>query len=147
MAYNQPQHGGEADGYYQMGGQQDIGMQQRNYQQNGNGQYPPPNQAQYQQQGGYQQQPQQYAAPPPQYGNNAPVPQAPNGKQSGFEQTFKVDKPKYNDIWAALLFLVTFLGFVAVSGLAIHGYASISHGGVYGNTNNVGLNSNTIILL
>jgi hypothetical protein len=43
--------------------------------------------------------------------------------------------------------IATFLGFVAVSGLSLHGYATTGHGGIYGNTSNaITLNSNTIIL-
>ncbi|KAH7314220.1 protein PNS1 [Rhexocercosporidium sp. MPI-PUGE-AT-0058] len=163
MAYNQPQHGGEADAYYQSG-QQDIGMQdqQKGYGQPGQyqgGQYQQQPQGQYQQQpqGQYQQQPyqqqqqqgpppQQYPQQPPNYGNNMPPQNAPNGKLSGFEQTFKLDKPKYNDIWAALLFLATFLGFCAVSGLAIHGYVVGGSGAIYNGNQTVSLNSNTIIL-
>lgn len=72
---------------------------------------------------------------PPQYDQNyAPPPQGPppmqqqNGygdnKQS-FEQTFKLDKPKYNDWWAGLLFIAVFLGYVAVSAISIRGYCKI----------------------
>ncbi|KAL8865491.1 MAG: hypothetical protein Q9174_006856, partial [Haloplaca sp. 1 TL-2023] len=78
-------HGGEADSYYS-GGQAPM-------------QYPPPQQP-------YQQP--QYQQPPPNYGqnyqNNGP-PQAPmggDGKQT-FDQAFKLDKPKYNDLWAGIL--------------------------------------------
>lgn len=38
--------------------------------------------------------------PPPSYGQNFTAPT--DGKQS-FEQTFKIQKPKFNDIWAGLL--------------------------------------------
>ena len=71
------------------------------------------------------------------------------GKQD-FEQTFKLDKPKYNDIWAALLFIATFCGFVAVSGISIQGYSAtklFQGGGIYGAPATVGLSTNTIILL
>lgn len=134
MSYDQPQHGGAADGYYQ-GGQQDIGLQQQAYQ---------PSPQQYKQQ---PEQPQQYPQQPPQYGNQ---PSYGQGEKQGFNQTFRVDKPKYNDIWAALLFIAVFLGFIAVSGLAIHGYSatkSSQGGGIYGNASAVGLNTNTIVLL
>jgi hypothetical protein len=130
MAYNQPQHGGAADAYYQEG------------------------QGQYHQQGQYQQQPQyqqqaQYPPPqqPPQYGQQ---PYTGNGEKIGFEQTFTIDQPKYNDIWATVLFLLTFAGFIAVSVLSIRGYATSNQGGgIYngGSVNRVALNSNTIILL
>ena len=68
----------------------------------------------------------------------------------GFDQTFTIDRPKYNDIWAAVLFILTFLGFIAVSVLSIRGYATTNQGGgIYngGSANSVSLNSNTIILL
>jgi hypothetical protein len=42
--------------------------------------------------------------------------------KQGFEQQFKIDKPKYNDWWAGLLFIAVFLGYTAVSAIAIRGY-------------------------
>lgn len=78
------QHGGAADSYYNAGG----GPPPMQYQQ---GQ--PPN--------GYQQP--QY--PPPNYGqtyqNNPPMNEG-GGKQT-FDQAFKLDRPKYNDLWAGIL--------------------------------------------
>ncbi|EKD15369.1 uncharacterized protein L3040_001736 [Drepanopeziza brunnea f. sp. 'multigermtubi'] len=151
MAYTQPHHGGQADAYYQEG-QQDIGMQaqQKGYiQQQGPGEYQ--KQPQYQQ-GAYNQYDgaaaSGYPQQPPKYGNIQPVNNAPNGngKLSGFEQTFKLDQPKYNDLWATILFLLTFAGFCAVSGLAIHGYTVAGTGGIYDDENTLSLNSNTIIL-
>lgn len=50
----------------------------------------------------------QYQQPPPGYGPGpGPDPKYNNSgtmdnKQS-FEQTFKIDKPKYNDLWAGIL--------------------------------------------
>jgi hypothetical protein len=163
MAYNQPQHGGAADAYYQEG-QQDVGTQQRGqYQQQpydyaaaqgGSFHSPPPQQPQYQQQAPppqqYQQQgppPQQYPQQPPHYGKQ---PDTGNGEKMGFDQTFTIDRPKYNDVWAAVLFILTFCGFIAVSVLSIRGYATTNQGsGIYngGSANSVALNSNTIILL
>lgn len=69
-----------------------------------------------------------------------------------FTQQFKVDKPKWNDWWAGLLFLATFAGFTAVSGLSLYGYSSTKGsqgGGIYngGRTSGIALNSNTMILL
>lgn len=130
MAYNQPQHGGAADAYYQ----------------EGQAQYLPPEQPPYQQQA---PPPHQYPQQPPQYGQQ---PYTGNGEKIGFEQTFTIDRPKYNDIWAAVLFLLTFAGFIAVSVLSIRGYATSNQGGgIYNggsaNINRVALNSNTIILL
>lgn len=90
-----------------------------------------PQQSQYDYQGqkNYGQQPYGQQQPP-QYGQNyAPPPGPPLPQQDGygdskpsFEQTFKVDKPKYNDLWAGLLFIAVFLGYVAVSAISIRGY-------------------------
>ncbi|KUJ10391.1 duf580 domain-containing protein [Mollisia scopiformis] len=130
MAYNQPQHGGAADAYYAEGQQQ----QQPPYLPPQQQQYAPP-----------QGPPQQYTQAPPQYG---PKPTQGDGNEKmAFEQTFKLERPKYNDIWAAILFLLTLGGFVAVSGLAIHGYAAKGSGGIYDGNSSVSLNSNTLILV
>ncbi|KAJ2984040.1 hypothetical protein NUW58_g6147 [Xylaria curta] len=88
----------------------------------------------------YGQQQQQYGAPPP-------PPQY--SEKPMFDQAFKLERPKYNDLWAGILFLLVCAGFVAVSGLAIHGYASQkgTYGnGIYDSNSRVGLNTNTIIL-
>lgn len=140
MAYQQ--HGGAADSYYQ-GGQQGVMQPPQSYQQNGyqqeQNQYPP------------QEPPQQY--PPPQYQDNGKHENHAQGGK-GFEQAFTIEKPKLNDLWATILFLATFLGFAAVSGLALHGYsASIGNqgssfsGNGAGSSNSVSLNTNTIVLL
>lgn len=70
-----------------------------------------------------------YGQPPPQYGQQyAPPPGPPTNGQQGygekpsFDQTFVVQKPKYNDWWAGVLFIAVFLGYTAVSGIAINGY-------------------------
>lgn len=83
-----------------------------------------------------------YSQPPPQYGNNYAPPQGPpppqhpqqqNGyaqmnyaEKPTFDQAFKVERPKYNDLWAGLLLIAVFCGYVAVSGLSIRGYGRIS---------------------
>ncbi|KAF2704313.1 DUF580-domain-containing protein [Pleomassaria siparia CBS 279.74] len=119
---------------------------------------------------GYQMNEQPKYAPqqqqPPQYQTYAPPPGPPNGQgytqQSGyeqqsfsggekptFEQAFKIPKPKYNDLWAGILFIAVLLGYAAVSGIAIQGYAktfSFNGGGIYGGNNNFGLSTNTIVL-
>ena len=50
--------------------------------------------------------PQYQQPPPPNYGqnhqNSAPGPMTGDAKQT-FDQTFKLDKPKYNDLWAGIL--------------------------------------------
>lgn len=80
------QHGGAADSYYNAGGAMPMQYQQPQPQ------YPPPKGAAYQQ-------------PPPTYGpdyhNGAPS-VGGDGKQT-FEQAFKIDRPKYNDLWAGIL--------------------------------------------
>lgn len=125
----QAQYGaGEAQGYYN--------QQPQQYAQ----QYPPPQQQQQ------YAQPQQYPQQPPSYGQ----PQAYNGgEKPNFEQAFKVDKPKWNDLWAGILLILVFLGFVAVSGISIAGYAGnkgFNGGGIYGSANDFSLNTNTIVL-
>ena len=64
----------------------------------------------------YNEQPQmnpepKYQQSPPTYGQNyqnpnpvgvGPPPQPSGGKQT-FDQAFKLEKPKYNDIWAGIL--------------------------------------------
>ncbi|KAF2835266.1 DUF580-domain-containing protein [Patellaria atrata CBS 101060] len=109
----------------------------------------------------YQQQPQQqfkengvrpeYPQQPPQYGMNygAQNGYSHGGEKQTFEQAFKLDKPKWNDLWAAILFLVVCAGFVAVSGIAIQGYAAtkgFNGGGIYDSNNTFSLDTNTLVL-
>jgi hypothetical protein len=132
MAYNQPPHNGAADSYYSQQGQQNIGLQS------------PPPQYHNQGEGPYQQQ----YPPPNQQVNGQPYQNGVNEKV-GFEQQFKLDKPKFNDLWAALLFIATFLGFVAVSGLSLYGYSHTKGqqgSGIRGG-DTFTLNTGTIILL
>ncbi|KAF1987518.1 duf580 domain-containing protein [Aulographum hederae CBS 113979] len=111
----------------------------------------PTGQPQYQQAGpGYEQ---KYPQQPPQYGQNY---DAPNGQEQGqygekqdFNQTFKLDKPKLNDLWAGILLIAVFLGFAAVSGIVLQGYSAtvgFNGGGIYGGGNDFGLDTNTIVL-
>ncbi|CAG8100287.1 unnamed protein product [Penicillium salamii] len=114
----------------------------------GQGNYQQPNyqpQPQYQQ--NFQPQPnyQQPAEvkPPPNFQQNAP--------QSGysFDEAFKIEKPKWNDLWAGLLLIAVFLGYAAVSGITIHKYATnkgFSGGGIYDSANDFSLNTNTLVL-
>lgn len=93
-----------------------------------------------------------------------------NGEKPTFDQAFKVAKPKWNDIWAALLFLAVCAGYVAVSAISIQGYgeyclgpdgfakptSELTHdtaatkgfngGSIYGGSNDFGLDTNTLIL-
>lgn len=92
-------HGGAADSYYNNAGAQPQIS------------YPPPahgNGPEYQGQPQYQAPPEaKFQQPPPNYGQNyqngaGPVGPSGDGKQT-FAQAFKVDKPKWNDLWAGIL--------------------------------------------
>lgn len=86
---------GQAQGYYNGQQQYNNAPPQKQYQQYEQG--PPPQQFQQQQ---YQQYdnggpgPQEQMPNPPSYGQNY---SSPDGK-AGFEQTFKVERPKWNDV-------------------------------------------------
>ncbi|KAI9870598.1 MAG: putative choline transporter, neither null mutation nor overexpression affects choline transport, partial [Pleopsidium flavum] len=129
-----PQHGGAADSYYS--GQPPM-------------QYPPQayNNGMA---GSYQAGPEpKYQQAPPNYGQNYQSAPQVQGDKATFAQAFKLDKPKYNDLWAGILLILTFLGFAAVSGLSIQGYSSnksYTGGGIYGSHNNFSLNTNTVVL-
>lgn len=74
---------------------------------NGGQQAPNNNYYQQQQQPQYQQQQQPYGQPPPggppqNYNNNNNNNQN-YGEKPTFDQTFKIEKPKWNDLWAGIL--------------------------------------------
>ena len=81
-------HGGAADSYYTSGAGQPNTQPQM--------QYPP--------QTPYNQEGPKYQQAPPNYGDNYQQNMGPtgDGKQS-FDQAFKLDKPKHNDLWAGIL--------------------------------------------
>lgn len=100
MAYQ-----GQAAGYYNNSGHNMGGAP---YEQTGYQPYPPPSTApppqqyqQYQQQPYQQQQPHEpkYNQQPPTYGQNF----VPLDDKQTFQETFKIEKPKFNDVWAGLL--------------------------------------------
>ncbi|KAJ5861721.1 uncharacterized protein N7529_009031 [Penicillium soppii] len=133
---------GQAASYYNNEGYSHPPPQQQpNYGYNGNyGNYEQP-QAPYQQPN-YQQPPPE-VKPPPQYQQNVP--------QSGysFDEAFKIEKPKWNDLWAGLLLIAVFLGYAAVSGITIHKYATnkgFNGGGIYDSANDFSLDTNTLVL-
>ncbi|KIX96302.1 uncharacterized protein Z520_08080 [Fonsecaea multimorphosa CBS 102226] len=137
-------HQGQAADYYNqnMAG---APYEQQNYQQ-----YPPPTtapqQPYYTPQPPQQPQEPKYSVAPPTYGDNFVAPQ--DDKQT-FQETFKIQKPKFHDLWAGLLLIATFCGFVAVSGLTLYRYSkyhSFNGGGIYGASNNFSLDTNTIVL-
>jgi hypothetical protein len=102
-----------------------------------NQQQPPPQAYQMQPpQGGYNNNQPQYQ-PPYNNGYNQPQYQPPPGPPPGpppvdpkgngygaptFDQAFAIQKPKWNDLWAGILFLLTCAGFAAVSAISIQGY-------------------------
>ncbi|KAF2864369.1 DUF580-domain-containing protein [Piedraia hortae CBS 480.64] len=99
-----------------------------------------PPQQQGQQWGGPQHMP-----PPPTYQQNF-------GKwdqKPSFEQAFKVEKPKWNDLWAGILFLLVCAGFIAVAAITLRSYATnkgFNGGGIYDGRNTFGLDTNTLVL-
>ncbi|MCJ1478214.1 putative choline transporter, neither null mutation nor overexpression affects choline transport [Lambiella insularis] len=124
-------NGGESNDYYGQGRQSQYPMQD---------------------QGGYQQNQNGYQQAPPNYSQG-------NGQKFGaqgnldskqdFNQAFKIDRPKWNDLWAGILLILTFFGFVVVSGLSLRGYSTnhnFNGGGVYDGADDFALNTNTIIL-
>ncbi|KAL2863669.1 plasma-membrane choline transporter-domain-containing protein [Aspergillus lucknowensis] len=67
----------------------------------------------------------------------------------GFDDAFKVEKPKFHDLWAGLLLIAVFLGYVAVSGVAIYRYSKykgFNGTGIYDSSNSVSLDTNTLVL-
>ena len=69
----------------------------------GDGAQQAPYSAQPPMQEGYQEP--KYPQQPPSYGQNygPPTSVPAGGEKTTFEQTFKLQKPKYNDIWAGIL--------------------------------------------
>jgi hypothetical protein len=154
---------GEADQYYN----QSQGQPAQQYQQSGYGyqqqqQQQPGYQSGYQQQQpgyqpGYQQQQpgyDQYQQTGYQQPGYQPKPEngfqgEPAGDQRHtFEQAFKLDKPKYNDLWAGILFIAAVGGFAAISGIALYSYTRTRNVNGSGITDgsSFALDTNTIIL-
>ncbi|PYH42365.1 choline transporter-like family protein [Aspergillus saccharolyticus JOP 1030-1] len=122
---------------------------------------PPQQQQQQQQQPYYNPEAPQGAPSQPNHSNGGyargPEPKPPqeppptyNQAVYGFDEAFKVEKPKWNDLWAGLLLIAVFLGYVAVSGVVIYRYSKykgFNGGGIYDSANDFSLNTNTLILL
>jgi len=109
-------YSGEAAGYYN----QQAPLPPNTYH------MPPPQQPGYynntQQQGHYNNGQAGVNYPPSQY----PPPQSdPKGPPPSYDEVFAIPKPKWNDVWAGLLFLATCAGFVVVSGISIQGYGKL----------------------
>jgi len=89
QSYNQP-------GYNQGQGSYNQAPNQSGYNQGPGMEYqkPPPEQPPF------SQPPQQYGGPPPSYGYQPPQ---PGTEKYSFDDAFKVEKPKWNDLWAGIL--------------------------------------------
>ncbi|KAK9313681.1 plasma-membrane choline transporter-domain-containing protein [Lipomyces starkeyi] len=88
--------------------------------------------------------------PPPPNESTKPYQNKHDLNAAAFEEQFKLEKPRWNDLWAVFLLLGVLGGFTVVSGITIHAYAqtkSFLGGGIYGSGESFSLNTNTIILL
>ncbi|EAZ63321.1 hypothetical protein PICST_34117 [Scheffersomyces stipitis CBS 6054] len=66
-----------------------------------------------------------------------------------FEESFKIEKPKWNDWPFTLFFLAVVVGFVAVAVITINALRArfgFEGTGIYGSSNTFSLNTNTIVL-
>ncbi|KAK4225468.1 plasma-membrane choline transporter-domain-containing protein [Podospora fimiseda] len=124
----------------------------------------PPNSYQMQPQGYYNQPPpppmNEYHSgytPVPNNGSGYPPPSYPPnngvdpklGPPPSYDEVFAIAKPKWNDLWAGILFLATCAGFVVVSVFSIQGLSftkNVNSGGIKGQTNTFGLTTHTIWL-
>ncbi|KAK3995115.1 plasma-membrane choline transporter-domain-containing protein [Cladorrhinum sp. PSN332] len=85
--------------------------------------------------------------PPPSYPPQGVDPKL--GPPPSYDEVFAVQKPKWNDLWAGILFLATCAGFVVVSAISIQGLSltkNVNSGGIKGQTNTFGLTTHTIWL-
>ncbi|KAK7678770.1 hypothetical protein QCA50_018205 [Cerrena zonata] len=107
-----------------------------------NSNYPPPQgDPQYQQ---YQEYPQQ-----------GDLENQPNGysekpqPSQDFDDSFKVDKPKFNDWPFAIFFWLVVFGFIAIAGITLNALKKTygqQGSSIYNSTNSFTLNTNTVIL-
>ncbi|OBA19131.1 protein PNS1 [Metschnikowia bicuspidata var. bicuspidata NRRL YB-4993] len=86
----------------------------------------------------------------PDYENqqNEPFSEKPEHLET-FDEAFKIEKPKYNDIAFAIFFLLVVAGFVAVAGITLHAMSQVysqQGGSIYSSLSSFTLNSNTAIL-
>lgn len=66
-----------------------------------------------------------------------------------FEESFKIEKPKYNDWPFTIFFLLVVAGFIAVAGITLNALRAtfgFQGGSIYDSGNTFSLNTNTIIL-
>lgn len=88
--------------------------------------------------------PEQLVQSPPLYGNE---PEYNKGERVDFKDAFKIEQPKWNDLWASILFGLFCLGFLIISGFAISGYQHVESHGIHDPNAPLALNTNTIVLL
>ncbi|KAM9940240.1 hypothetical protein OXX80_000295 [Metschnikowia pulcherrima] len=72
----------------------------------------------------------------------------PTGSEN-YDEAFKVEKPKINDIAFAIFFLLVVAGFIAVAGITLHAMQqtySVQGGSIYSSSSAFTFNSNTAIL-
>lgn len=81
-----------------------------------------------------------YTQSPPIY-NPSPIKPESSDKLS-FSEAFLVEKPKWNDIWATVLFTLVSIGFLVTSGFAFSGYKNSS-----AKSDTLSLNAHTIVCL
>jgi len=122
-----PYGGGEGAGYYNQqpppppgNSYQMYSPPNAPYNNNYNHSYPPQYGNGYEQGNGNGNNPQYQGQPPP-----PPVPPNKPGYSDpppSYDEVFKVQQPKWNDLWAGILFLITCAGFVVVSAISIQGY-------------------------
>ncbi|KAI3405368.1 PNS1 [Candida oxycetoniae] len=66
-----------------------------------------------------------------------------------FDESFKIEKPRYNDWPFTIFFLLTVAGFIAVAGITINALR-VTYGdqgsGIYGDSDSFTMNRNTVIL-
>ncbi|KAK6202373.1 protein PNS1 [Scheffersomyces amazonensis] len=74
--------------------------------------------------------------------------QKPEGSQN-FDESFKIDKPRYNDWPFTILFLLVVGGFIAIAGITLNALRqtfSLQGSSIYDSPDSFTLNTNTIIL-
>ncbi|GAA5998454.1 Pns1p [Rhodotorula paludigena] len=112
---------GHGNGGY--GGQQGYGDAGYNGQQNQHAGYSGGQASQYYQEA-------QAAA-----GQKPNIPPAPQAPQPGLEGKFEDAKPKWNDLWAALLFIAQLGGFIAIAVISLRALPASEGTGGLGNSN------------
>ncbi|KAI5966139.1 PNS1 [Candida pseudojiufengensis] len=116
--------------------------------------YPPPNEPNYkhhQQQQGHNQDNTYYVQPDMERMNDSSNPnnyEKPPQSQD-FDQSFKIDKPRFNDWYFTIFFILVLAGFIAIAGIvlnALRATYSDQGSGIYGSSDSFTMNRNTVIL-